>query len=68
MKIADELHNAATGRPTRRRARATAEVAERCTKRLLSGELDVEAVYRRVWGVGIDDYFATLVSSDPRAT
>jgi hypothetical protein len=26
-------------------------------RRLLSGELDADAVFRRVWGVGIDTYF-----------
>ena len=62
-RVAEELYLAATGRPTRRRARATAEVTERCIKRLCSGELDADAIYRRVWGIGIDAYFAAQPTS-----
>ena len=56
--IAEELHRATVGKLTKRRARVTAAVAERCVRSLLSGELDPDAAYRRIWGMGIDLYFA----------
>jgi hypothetical protein len=61
---ATEICAAVSHGPTRRRPRATVEVAVGCASRLVAGEMTVDGYFLHVWGIGVDQYFEPLV--DPR--
>lgn len=54
-----EIVSAATHAPTRHRLRVTAEVAAAQAIRIPTGLLSVDDFFRRAWGVGVQQYFAT---------
>lgn len=56
---ATEIVAAATHEPTRHRLRITAEVAAAQAIRIPTGLLSVDDFFRRAWGVGVQQYFAT---------